>query len=49
MKTAKMITDAQVQAMEDEIAAEIDHAARQALSEEEPSADTLTQGVYHDA
>ena len=49
MKSTKLLTEAQLQIMEDEIEAEIDRAARQALSEEEPMADTLTQGVYRDA
>ncbi len=49
MKSAKLLTEEQLQGMEDEIEATIDQAARQALSEEEPLADTLTRGVYHDA
>ncbi|MCF7973016.1 MAG: thiamine pyrophosphate-dependent dehydrogenase E1 component subunit alpha [Phycisphaerae bacterium] len=49
MQAAKLITDDQIEAMELEIADEIDRSARQALSEEEPLADTLTQGVYRDA
>jgi TPP-dependent pyruvate/acetoin dehydrogenase alpha subunit len=49
MISTKLLTEAQLQAMEDEIAAEIKRAARQALSEEEPMPDTLTRGVYHDA
>lgn len=49
MKSTKLLTDEQLQTMENEIAAEVEQASRQALSEEEPTADTLTRGVYHDA
>ncbi len=49
MKSAKILTDDQVQAIEEDIAAEIDKAVRQALSEEEPPAETLLRGVYCDA
>lgn len=49
MISTKMLTEAQLQSMEEEIVAEVDAASRQALSEEEPRADTLTQGVYSDA
>jgi TPP-dependent pyruvate/acetoin dehydrogenase alpha subunit len=49
MMSTKLLTESQLQTMEDEIAAEIDRAARQALSEEEPMPDTLTRGVYRDA
>lgn len=49
MMSANMLTEEQLRTMEDEIAVEIDRAGRQALSEEEPMADTLTHGVYRDA
>jgi len=49
MISTKLLTEAQLQAMEDDIAVEVDRAARQALSEEEPMPDTLCRGVYHDA
>ena len=49
MKSAKLLTDEQLRTMEDQIADEIDQSLRQALSEDEPSADTLTRGVYADA
>ncbi len=49
MQAAHLLSDEQLQAMEDEISREIDQAAHQALSEEEPSAETLLRGVYHDA
>ena len=49
MMSAKQLTDDQLQTMEAEITSEIDRSARQALSEEEPPADTVTQGVYHEA
>jgi len=49
LRSASLLTDEQLLAMEQEIDEEIDRSARQALSEEEPLADTLTQGVYRDA
>jgi len=49
MQAAKLLPDEQLKTMEEDIAAEIDRAVRQALSEEEPMADSLTQGVYRDA
>ena len=49
MQAAKLLPDEELETMERAIAAEIDSAVRQALSEEEPLADSLTQGVYCDA
>jgi TPP-dependent pyruvate/acetoin dehydrogenase alpha subunit len=49
LQAAKLLSDEKLKTMEEDIDAEIDMAVRQALSEEEPLADTLTQGVYHDA
>lgn len=49
MQAAKQLTDDQLETIEKEISTEVDAAARQALSEEEPLAETLTRGVYHDA
>jgi TPP-dependent pyruvate/acetoin dehydrogenase alpha subunit len=49
MQAAKLLPDEELKTINEDIAAEIDSAVRQALSEEEPLADSLTQGVYHDA
>lgn len=49
MLAAQLVTDEQLNALEQTIAKDIEQAARQALSEEEPHADTLMQGVYCDA
>ncbi|MBT7068581.1 MAG: thiamine pyrophosphate-dependent dehydrogenase E1 component subunit alpha [Verrucomicrobia bacterium] len=49
MAAAKLMDSEQFAALETSITEEVAAAARQALSEEEPSADTLLQGVYADA
>ena len=49
LKAANLMTDADEEAMEQETAAEIDTAYRQALSESEPAAETFAEGVYTDA
>jgi TPP-dependent pyruvate/acetoin dehydrogenase alpha subunit len=49
MKAAKLVDDDAFATLEAEIGAEISAAAKQALSESEPSPDTLDQGVYADA
>jgi len=49
LQSANLLSDDQLHAMENDIASEIDRAVRQALSEEEPQAESLAQGVYCDA